>query len=107
VGKMKSPSSLEVAVRALPVRSSARLTLAPAITLPELSTIVPAIVPVTDWAMASPYRNVAQNRQDSSFDQCNLVEDIRTSSVVYWKAQHKGSKVHRRTGACFISSRHL
>src|SRR5262249_33542330 len=98
---------LEVAARALPVRSSASMTLAPAITLPELSTIVPEIVPVTDWAMAGPYRSIAQNRQDNNFDQRNLMEDIRTSSVVYWKVQHKGSRVHRRTGARFITSRHL
>src|SRR5262245_4078893 len=70
---VKSPSSLVVATRAIAVCSFLSMTLAPAITLPEASTTVPEIVPVMVWAIASPHKNTAQNRQDNNFDHCNLM----------------------------------
>src|SRR5262245_56275784 len=86
---VKSPSSLVVATRAIAVCSLVSMTLALAITLPEASTPVPEIVPVMDWAIAGTHRNAAQNRQDNNFAHCNLMEDIRTSSTVDRKVQHK------------------
>src|SRR5215813_11780400 len=88
-GTLKPPDSLVVTTRLSPVFALVIVTAAPAIALSEASTTVPEIVPVTVWAAVGPQRNIAQNRQDNNFAQCALMEDIRTSSSVYGKAQHK------------------
>src|SRR5262245_9778237 len=66
------------------------VTVAPAMALLEASTTEPDIVPVTVWAMANTLASNRQNRPCNKFDQLNLMEDIRTSSLMDWSGRNRG-----------------